>query len=316
MSISLNNTGHSFTEKQRILAVDDDPFIRNLLAEIMASWGYEHDIAEDGLAALDKLEENSYSIVITDVRMPGLNGIDLTKKIKEKSLDIDVIVITAYNADYKYTDVISAGACDFISKPFNINELEAKLHRIIRERELRHELERLSKHDGLTNIYNRRYFNTKLEEESYRAYRQGYDLFLILMDVDRFKEYNDTKGHTQGDTLLRKLAGIILSSVRENVDWGFRYGGDEFAVIVTQAAKEQANKIANRILTKYNTACLQPTSLSIGLAKLHYDPNLTIEENMGALVGRADEALYRAKNAGGNQVSATEGCKTTLLPTS
>lgn len=293
-------------EKQRILAVDDDPFIRDLLAEVMTKLGYEYDVAEDGLVALDKIATSSYTIVITDVRMPRLNGIDLTRKIREQSNDTDIIVITAYNADYKYTDVIGAGASDFISKPFNINELEAKLNRVIRERVLRHELERLSTRDGLTNIYNRRFFNTKLEQESYRAYRQGYKLFLILMDVDKFKTYNDVNGHREGDHLLRDLAGLIMASIRENVDWGFRYGGDEFAVIITQAAKDQAERIAERIRSNYNALCLGPTSLSIGISELSYDPNLTVEENLDILIGAADEALYSAKKTGGNAVRLAE----------
>ncbi len=301
------------TEKQRILAVDDDPFIRDLLAEVMTKLGYENDVAEDGLAALDKLAHNDYTIVITDVRMPRLNGFDLTKRVRQQSPDTDVIVITAYNADYKYTDVINAGASDFISKPFNINELEAKLSRVIRERHLRQELEKLSTRDGLTNIYNRRHFNSKIEEESYRAHRQGYNLFVILIDVDKFKKYNDTNGHREGDRLLRNLAGLIQSSVRENVDWGFRYGGDEFAVIVSQATEDQAEMIAHRIRSNYNAQHLEPTSLSIGLAKLAYDSSLTSDENTDALVGMADKVLYAAKKAGGNRVySAITGKEVAL----
>ncbi len=293
-------------EKQKILAVDDDPFIRALLAEIMVKLGHECDVAEDGLAALDKLAAGSYTIVITDIKMPRLDGFELTKRIKEKYSDTDIIVITAYSADYKYTDVIRAGASDFISKPFNVDELEAKFNRVIRERTLRHELEALSIRDELTNIYNRRHFNVKLEEEFYRAYRQGYNLFIILMDIDDFKNFNDQKGHQEGDILLHKLGKIILSSVRENVDWGFRYGGDEFAVIVTQATEDQAKKIAKRIHTKYNAEHLEPTSLSIGLANLIYNPGLTPQENINILIRAADKALYSAKSAGGDQIALAE----------
>lgn len=293
-------------EKQKILAIDDDPFIRTLVAEIMAKLGHECDVAEDGLAALDKLAASSYTIVITDIKMPRLDGVELTKRIKEKYNNTDIIVITAYNADYKCTDVIRAGASDFISKPFNVDELEAKINRIIRERTLRHELETLSIRDELTNIYNRRHFNVKLEDESYRAYRQGYNLFLILMDIDDFKNFNDQKGHQEGDILLHKLGKVILSSVRENVDWGFRYGGDEFAVIVTQATEDQAKKIAERIQTKYNAEHLEPTSLSIGLANLIYNPRLTPQENINILIRAADKALYSAKSAGGDQITLAE----------
>lgn len=288
-------------EKPKILIVDNDSAIRGLLSDIMNNLGYEYDAAEDGLVALHKLAANSYPIVITDIKMPHLDGIELTRKIKE-SYDADVMVITGHHAEYEYIDVIRAGASDFLSKPFDINELEAKLHRIIRERNLRRELERLSIRDELTNLYNRRHFNITLEKEASRAYRQGYSLFLILIDVDDFKKFNDQKGHQQGDILLCKLGKVILSSVRQNVDWGFRYGGDEFAAIITQATEDQASKIANRIRIKYNSENPELTTLSIGLAKLAYNPNRTLQKNMDTLVHTADKALYSAKNAGGDQI--------------
>lgn len=289
-------------EKQKILAVDDDPFILGLLADIMSLLGYQCDVAEDSSSALDKLAASRYTIVITDIKMPGMDGLELTRKIKQNHQDIDILVITAYDADYKYTDVIRAGASDFISKPFSADEVEAKLDRIVRERNLRYELEALSIRDGLTDIYNRRHFNITLEKEAYRAYRQGYDLFLILMDIDNFKTFNDQRGHQEGDVVLCRLGQVIQSSVRENVDWGFRYGGDEFALIVTQATLDQAKKIADRARTKYNAQNLEPTSLSIGLAQLVYRPDLTPEQNVNLLIQSVDKALYSAKSAGGDQV--------------
>jgi diguanylate cyclase (GGDEF)-like protein len=210
-------------------------------------------------------------------------------------------VVTGYQEEYKYTDVIEIGASDFISKPFNINELEAKINRIIRERELRAELKRLSIRDGLTSLYNRRYFDENLKREAIRAFRQRYGLFLLLVDVDNFKEYNDQLGHQKGDDLLKELARIMMFYSRDNVDSVYRYGGDEFAVIIPHATDEQAILVAKRLRNKFNTSNLGPASLSIGMA--HLEGGLkTLEQDLETLLRTADQHLYLAKNNGGDQI--------------
>ncbi|MDH3850968.1 MAG: response regulator, partial [Deltaproteobacteria bacterium] len=117
-----------------LLCVDDDPGIRELLHEIITRLGHRMITAVDGIDALEKLAADHFDIVITDINMPRMDGIELIKRIKTKFDDVDVIAITAYEMTYKYTDIIALGASDFISKPFNVNELEAKLNRILRER--------------------------------------------------------------------------------------------------------------------------------------------------------------------------------------
>ncbi|MGB7032642.1 MAG: response regulator, partial [Syntrophobacteria bacterium] len=137
-----------------VLCVDDDPGIRDLLKEIITRLGHSIITAVDGIDALEKLAADHFDIVITDINMPRMDGIELIKRIKTDFNDVDVIAITAYEMTYKYTDIIALGASDFISKPFNVNELEAKLNRILRERRLRIGLRRLSTRDGLTGLYN------------------------------------------------------------------------------------------------------------------------------------------------------------------
>ena len=170
-----------------VLSVDDDEEMIGLLQEVVSQLGHDSVTAVDGVDALEKLGEREFDIIITDIGMPRMNGIELTKRIKTDFEDIDVVVVTGYQEEYKYTDVIEIGASDFISKPFNINELEAKINRIIRERELRAELKRLSIRDGLTSLYNRRYFDENLPREAIRAFRPRYGLFLLLVVVDNFK---------------------------------------------------------------------------------------------------------------------------------
>ena len=288
-----------------ILTVDDDAEMRQLLDEVVSQLGHTSITSVDGVDALEKLGEDQFDIVITDINMPRMNGIELTAQIKANFEDIDVLTVTGYETEYKYTDVIEVGASDFISKPFNINELEAKINRIIRERELRAELTRLSIRDGLTGLYNRRYFDDNFKREATRAFRQHYGLFLLLVDVDNFKEYNDKLGHQKGDELLKELARLMMFYSRDNVDSVYRYGGDEFAVIIPHAEHKQAIMVARRLRSKFNTSNLGPASLSMGMAQLAGGLK-TIESDMENLLRTADQNLYLAKSKGGDQICAAD----------
>ena len=283
-----------------MLSVDDDGELRELLHELICQMGHASVTAADGVDALEKMEEKQFDIVITDINMPRLNGVGLIKRITSDFSDTDVIAITGYQTEYNYTDIIALGASDFISKPINIDEFEAKIKRIVRERNMRFELRRLSTCDALTGLYNRRHLDDNLQNEAIRASRQHYDLYLLLIDIDNFKVYNDKYGHQQGDRLLQELARIILRSIRENVDSGYRYGGDEFAATILHANPQQALMVAERLRTEYNERNLLPTSLSIGIAKLK-NSHGTLEEDLDDLIRKADQALYLAKNNGGDQ---------------
>ena len=283
-----------------MLSVDDDGELRELLHELICQMGHASVTATDGVDALEKMEEKQFDIVITDINMPRLNGVGLIKRITSDFSDTDVIAITGYQTEYNYTDIIALGASDFISKPINIDEFEAKIKRIVRERNMRFELTRLSTCDALTGLYNRRHLDDNLQNEAIRASRQHYDLYLLLIDIDNFKVYNDKYGHQQGDRLLQELARIILRSIRENVDSGYRYGGDEFAATILHANPQQALMVAERLRTEYNERNLLPTSLSIGIAKLK-NSHGTLEEDLDDLIRKADQALYLAKNNGGDQ---------------
>ena len=290
-----------------VLCVDDDPGIRELLHEIITRLGHSSITAVDGIDALEKLADGHFDIVITDISMPRMDGIELINKITTDFGDVDIIVITAYEIIYKYTDIIALGASDFISKPFDINVLEAKLNRVLSERELRAELKRLSTRDGLTGLYNRRYFDENLNHEVSRALRQSYSLHLLFIDLDGLKQYNDKFGHQEGDNLLRGLAEVILENIRKDVDSAYRYGGDEFAVILPHANRQQTLMVAQRLLKNFNRRSVSSNdSLSIGLAKLE-DCYETLKENLESLITKADEALYHAKANGGNQVCDEEG---------
>lgn len=286
--------------RQSVLSVDDDRELRELLHELISQMGHTSTTAVDGVDALLKMKETHFDIVITDINMPRLNGVGLIKRIAADFIETDVIAITGFQTEYNYTDLIALGASDFISKPIHINEFEAKIKRIVREREMRAELRRLSCCDALTGLYNRRYLDDNLRQEARRASRQHYDLYLLLIDIDNFKVYNDKHGHQQGDRLLKELAKIISRSIRDKVDAGYRYGGDEFAVTILHANPQQALMVAERLRAEYNERNLLPTSLSIGIAKLK-DSSTTTEDDLDNLIREADQALYLAKNNGGDQ---------------
>ena len=286
--------------RQSVLSVDDDGDLRDLLHELISEMGLISVTAVDGVDALQKMAEEEFDIVITDINMPRLNGIGLIKRIAAEYSDTDVIAITGFQTEYNYTDIIALGASDFISKPINMNEFEAKIRRLVRERNMRFELRQLSTCDALTGLYNRRYLDENLIKEAIRASRQHYDLYLLLIDIDNFKIYNDKYGHQQGDRLLKELAQIISRNIRMNVDLGYRYGGDEFAVTILHANPQQALIVAERFCREYNEKNLHPTSLSIGIAKLKNSSN-NLEQDLDNMIRKADQALYLAKNNGGNQ---------------
>ena len=283
-----------------VLCVDNDREVRELLYEIIRHLGHNGQTAVDGMDAMDKLADEHFDIVITDLSMPRMDGTELIKTIKTEFDDVDVMAITAYEMTYKYTDIIALGASDFISKPFNVDELEAKLNRIIRERRLRLDLKHLTTRDGLTGLYNRRHFDENLIHEGHRALRQNYDLYLLFIDLDGLKAYNDEYGHQQGDNLLRQLAKVISANVRKDVDSAYRYGGDEFSVVLPHTNRQQVLRVADRLIRSFKKVSASSTSLSIGLAKLE-NSGETLRENLESLIRKADQAVYYAKTKGGNQ---------------
>ncbi|MDY0041645.1 MAG: diguanylate cyclase, partial [Desulforhabdus sp.] len=287
---------------QKILVVDDDQQVCDFLAEALAFLGHDVATASDGVEALQVLQQGRFSLIVADMDMPIMDGMELIKSIvQEGNTAPDIIAMTGHTMKYKYTDVVAAGAVDFIIKPFTLNELEAKVNRIIRERFMRSELERLAVRDPLTGLYNRRFFRKVVQREVVRATRYRTSLFMLYLDVDAFKEYNDEFGHGAGDDLLVRLADVLSSSIRHEVDTAFRFGGDEFTVLLTcltggdEATLDHALKVARRIREKYNKLNLQPTSLSIGLAAF-FEKTGSLQEDIEDLVHRADRALYYVKH--------------------
>ena len=285
--MSMNNNDISY-ENEHVLVVDDEDIVREPISAMLEHLGFTVDTAASGQEALEKFRNNSYSFLLTDIRMPGIDGLELISIIKEEFPDICAIAMTGYTREYKYVETINAGATDFINKPFGIEEIEAKVKRGIIERNIRQELNRLSITDALTGLYNQRHFYDRLNEETARAERQNHELALILLDLDDFKAYNDSFGHLAGDELLQKVGAVINSKMRQNVDSGYRYGGDEFAVMLIEADSTVAEMMSKRI----QSGILEDCNISASSGFAVFKKGLSSEE----LVGLADRKLYEDKD--------------------
>lgn len=274
--------------KETLLIVDDEVDVGKGVKDLLLNLGFNADFLSNGKDALQELRDGKYSFLITDIVMPELNGIELIKRAKRENPHISVIAMTGYFKDFTYMDVVHAGASDFISKPFRIDEMEAKIKRILIEREIREELNRLSITDDLTGLFNQRHFYNKLREEIARTNRLEHPLSLILLDLDNFKVYNDRYGHLVGDKMLAKCGKIVLSNIRENVDIAFRYGGDEFAVILV----ETDINIAQNIRQRLEEGFVEDGTVTASTGIATYSKEMSETD----FIALTDKNLYRTKN--------------------
>ena len=295
--------------KVQILIVDDDVTVRSTMNEYITTAGYDSDAVSCAEEALELLKKKSFHVVITDIILPAMGGLDLTKTIKQDQ-DSDVIVMTGYSDDYSYEEAINIGASDFVIKPVRLEELLLRLKRVLKERDLTNErirmmekLQKLAVTDGLTKLYNSRSFYSQLETEVDRFNRYKHPLALLLLDLDHFKDYNDSYGHLEGDKILVRFSQIIKSCLRAN-DTAYRYGGEEFTVILPETGGEEAGTVAQRIRAALEAERFSPVNgkavkltISIGVTEYQF------KEELSSFIQRADKAMYRSKQKGRNMVS-------------
>jgi len=431
---------------QRILVLDDEPSILEILGQHLTEGHHHCVLLTSPYEALERIEREDFALLITDLKMPEMHGIEVLERAKKLSPDIAVIVVTAMMDVTNAIDAMRAGAYDYVLKPFNLAEitfsvekaldrrrllLENRLYQeelelrvrqatedlAIANRELRatkdylenllhssidailtvdvggaityanlgalrmlgyHEdafvgqsfrkflvggaeegeylqrmlaansevqnyeteirkanqeplpvnismslvkdasgkllnylaifkditaqkrleadLKEMSIKDSLSGLYNQRYFFDRLESEIERARRQGHPLSMLLFDVDQFKSYNDTYGHLEGDRVLHTIGQVVLECTREHVDIGFRYGGDEFTVILPEAAEDSALQIAERIRSTFEQKKFDKLTLSVGL--MSYQAG----QSARSFMHFADKMMYSAKRQGGNRV--------------
>jgi len=292
-----------------ILIVDDEAAIRDSLLEFIEMAGYKSFKASTAEEALELLEKASINVVVTDILLPGMDGLELTDTVK-KNFDTDVIVMTGYSGSYSYEEVINKGASDLVFKPVRYKELLLRLKRVLKEQRLTREriqmlgkLQKLAITDGLTSLYNSRYFYNQLDLEVDRSNRYNHSLSLLLLDIDHFKDYNDSYGHLEGDKVLVRIGEIIKTCLRK-MDTAYRYGGEEFTVILPETNGAEALTVAERIRTGIEKEKFSPepdlrVSKTISIGVTQYLPG----ERISKLVERADKAMYLSKEKGRNKIS-------------
>jgi len=292
-----------------ILIVDDDSTVRNPMKEFINLSGYKSFEASSAEEAIDILNSNSIHVVITDIMLPEMSGFELTELIT-KEYDSDVIVITGYSDIYSYEEAIKMGASDFIIKPVRFEELLLRLKKVLSERELARDrgrmmekLQKLAITDGLTKLHNSRSFYSQLEVEVDRFNRYRRSLALLLMDIDHFKKYNDSYGHLEGDKALVRIAQIIKSCLRK-LDSAYRYGGEEFTVILPETSCEEAHTVALRIKSALTAENFMPqqkneAKITISIGVTEYYPG----DQLSEFIQRADKAMYLSKEKGRNKVT-------------
>lgn len=299
----------------RILVVDDEEASRETLGELLSIHKFQVKTVGTAREVLDILEQDSFDLIFSDLVMPRMDGIALTKNIKSMGIETPVIVITAFATIEHAVESMKAGAFDFITKPFNYDQINLIIKRALENRRLQklamewEYYKKLSTCDELTELFNYRYFNETLEKEIQRRERYNRPLTLMMIDVDNFKTTNDTFGHLVGDTVLKQAATLIKKSTR-NCDFVARYGGDEFSVILPETTEEEALVVAYRIretVDEYSFETFEGKSISdlsvtIGLSSL---PDKS--KNKRELIDTADNALYNGKANGKNCV-VVYGC--------
>ena len=289
--------------KGKVLIVDDAPDTLEIIQKLLSYEGYEIILASTGEEGVKRVEEERPEVVLMDINLPGIDGTEALRRIRRVNPIQSVIMLTAFATVENAILALKEGATDFIKKPFENEHLihivnqSLEKYRTLKEKEkLEEEVRRLSITDDLTGLYNYRHFFKTLESELVRLKRQNTSLSLLMFDLDNFKRYNDSCGHLEGDRVLKKIGEIIKHSIRNNVDSGYRYGGDEFAALLIGATVDQALTIADRIRSSIEDSGFKDITVSIGLAEFREDFDLE------RFVKSADDAMYAAKHSGGNRI--------------
>ncbi len=306
-------------EKQRILVVDGQALFLRMMSKILDDCGYDVTEASNAFEALEHYLQRPFPLVITDVDIQGMSGIELVKTLKHFNDNTEIVVMNNIASLNTAMAAMRAGAYDYLIKPFRDIEIISNIaHRALEKVKLKKQnqnliealkqhnkaletanarLRQLAIHDGLTGLFNHRYFQESLTAELNRAKRYGKLFSVLFIDVDYFKIYNDCNGHLKGDQLLKRLSALFLHSFRKT-DVVARYGGDEFVVILPETLKDKAQQLAlnlKRRVSNYSFASSESMpagciTVSIGCVTFPEDGT----DNC-ALLNRADQLLYADK---------------------
>lgn len=304
-------------ERTKVLIAEDDPVSLRVVQTMLKKWGYEPVVAHDGAEAWEILQgEGAPQLAVLDWMMPYKDGPEICRELRAQADRpyTYTLLLTAKTQEQDLIEGLGAGADDYLTKPFNGDELRARLYageRILSFQQqlvaAREALRAQAIRDPLTGLYNRRYMEEALGRELARAQRGRLPLTVLMLDLDHFKRFNDTAGHPAGDVLLKQVATVVETRTRKE-DVACRYGGEEFVLILPgmpfEVARRRADELRRAVgeaSVEYGGQSLGSVTISIGLA-CYSRHGLTGEE----LLSAADKALYYAKERGRNQVAAYE----------
>ncbi|MCK2086854.1 diguanylate cyclase [Thauera aromatica] len=290
-----------------ILTVDDSPANLAAIAAILAD-GYDVRVATSGEQALELADQLRPDLILLDVMMPGLDGYETCQRLKqlEGFEDVPIIFLTALSQPEDEIRCFEMGGSDFVSKPFNPTVLRARVKTHVQLRQYLSTFKTLAIRDGLTGLFNRKYFDDRLDKEWRACKREHEPLSLLLMDVDHFKLFNDTYGHQASDVCLVAVGDIIRSKMRRGRDMAARYGGEEFVCVLPNTRIEDACQIAERIRESIQALGIEHGASStarVVTASIGVACAVGFEDAAPAdLLKLADDCLYQAKKTGRNRV--------------
>lgn len=295
-------------DRDKILIVNCENNVRQSLKDILQE-NYEVFTSSTLTEALQMCKDQHISTVFAELETDETKGIEVIAKFQAVKSDMPIIVVTTHNSVLMAVEAMKAGAYDYITKPFNSDELKLVVMHALERKKLQEEIKEktffkeMSITDSLTGLYNRRYFDELIFREEARAKRYPQKFSLLMIDIDNFKKVNDTYGHPSGDSILKRM-GEILRSRPRNTDFVARYGGEEFSIIAPHTSKKNASVFAARMLDIIareefilNDSTKARVTVSIGVA--NFDDDAQTKEE---LIKKADNALYQAKKMGKNRV--------------
>jgi len=312
ISLETQDTYQRETDYQTVLLIEDDSQQIKLIKSLVATEPYHLLIASSGEEAIKIGQKARVDVILLDLMLPGMSGYDVCDyyKSKEATRNIQIVAITSLSDLESKIKCIDKGVDDYLVKPVNSKEIKSRINVLLKKKLYLDQLQAHHKEvlnlaiiDGLTGLYNQTYLKNYLQLEVERSQERGYQIALIMFDLDNFKNYNDTLGHPAGDIVLKQFSDIIKKNIRE-IDLPARHGGEEFAVVMPYSSKHNAISTADQIRAALQSSTIKDeidqmnkitTSIGIALCPKHA---ITVD----SLIGKADYMLYQAKKTGKNKI--------------